>query len=270
MSWSYLLIFFLLGLGVGSFLNVLVLRLNTGMTLQGRSKCFTCLKKLEWYDLIPLLSFVSVRGHCRYCGSKISIQYPVVELASGLLFFSVGYLIPPVNFQGSYDVMMILRDLITFTFFAILIAISVYDIRHKIIPDELSLALLGAALLFEGSVLYSFWNRGQLFSDLGAAMGAFLFFAGLWFLSKGKWMGFGDAKIAFSLGLFLGYPEVIWGIFFAFWIGAIFGVSMLALKFYTRKTEVPFAPFLALGSYLAFFLATLGIAPWYYGFVGLL
>lgn len=256
-----LLIFlFLLGLAIGSFLNVLILRTNTGMKLGGRSRCFSCLKKLEWTDLIPVVSYLTIRGRCRHCGSGISIQYPLVEMATGIVFVSLAYFMNPL--VGG--IVPILRYVLAAAFFSILVAISLYDIRHKIIPDQFSVALFVIAVLFEAFAFYTTRDGGAVGVDILSGLGAFSFFALLWFVSSGRWMGFGDAKIAISIGLFLGFPGAFLAILFAFWIGAFFALTMLALAQYSRKTEVPFAPFLAVGSYLAFLIAASNLLSWYY------
>lgn len=252
---------FLLGLILGSFLNVVILRINTGANLKGRSKCFSCLKKLAWYDLVPLASFALIRGRCRYCRSKISIQYPIVELLSSFILVSVAYYTNPFYemtdpfLSGGASLEQIIRYVLIASFFLILLAISVYDARHKIIPDQFSLALGIVAVLLETLVMVRFFDQEKLITDLLAAIGAFSFFGGLWFISKGTWMGFGDAKMAISLGLFLGYPMIIIGVFLAFWIGALFGIFLLLFKNYSRKAEIPFGPFLALGTYGAYVIA---------------
>src|SRR3989344_3933149 len=132
-----LFLFFLVGLAVGSFLNVLILRTNTGMKLGGRSRCLSCLKKLEWPDLIPVVSYLVIRGRCRHCGSGISIQYPMVEMLTGFVFISLAYFMNPL----AGDAASLIRYILASAFFSVLIAISVYDFRHKIIPDQFSIAL---------------------------------------------------------------------------------------------------------------------------------
>lgn len=276
-----LIFLFLFGLAIGSFLNVLVLRFNSGESLRGRSRCFSCLKKLQWIDLIPLASYMTVRGRCRYCGSGISLQYPLVELVTALMFVSVGWVMLGNEFQ-TISTVFLFEFIFVLVFFSILIAISVYDIRHKIIPDQLSLLLFIVAVLFECVDVYQRISNGSQITFLGifststgstvlydivGAIGAFGFFASIWFLSRGMWMGFGDAKLALSLGLFLGYPGVLFGILLAFWIGSIFGIAMLAVGSYTGKTEVPFAPFLALGTFIAFILIVGNFMPWYYSLI---
>lgn len=273
---------FLFGLAIGSFLNVLVLRFNTGETLRGRSRCFSCLKKLEWIDLVPLASYLVVRGRCRYCGSGISIQYPIVELITGVVFVLIGRVFfMPMPLQVT--VVLFMEFLLALVFFSALIAVSVYDVRHKIIPDELSVFLFSVALFFEGvdvyrrvyddthpllARLYALSIQPGVLYDVLGALGAFTFFAGIWFLSRGAWMGFGDAKLALSLGLFLGYPAIVFAVVFAFWIGALFAIGMLLFSSYSRKTEVPFAPFLAAGTLVAFLLVAGNAVPWFYSILG--
>lgn len=262
----FLIFLFLFGLAAGSFLNVVILRLNTGETLRGRSRCFACLKRLAWHDLIPLGSFFVIRGRCRYCGSKISLQYPIVEFITGCIFASVGWF----TFYGGaapLTVGKVFPYLLNVSFFSVLLAAAAYDIRHKIIPDQFSLALLIIAAVSELFALYANLGAVSAGEDFLAALGAFLFFAGLWFISGGRWMGFGDAKISFSIGLFLGFPGAILGLVLAFWSGALFGISMMILGRYGRKAEVPFAPFLAIGAYGAFLLIVSNVALQYYSYI---
>jgi len=251
----FLSFLFVIGLALGSFLNVVVLRLNTGENLRGRSRCFSCLRKLSWSDLVPVASFVAIRGRCRTCGSKISVQYPLVELSAALLTTGAAYML--FGFGIPQDPFRIAQYVLVVTFLLTLLAASVYDLRHKIIPDQLSALLFASAVLLEGTLVwyqYPFYvNEGFLFYDIASAIGAFAFFAGIWFISKGAWMGFGDAKIAFSIGLFLGFPNIIFALLAAFWSGAIIGILLLASKKMGRKSEIPFAPFLALGTYIIFF-----------------
>ena len=245
-------VLFLFGLGVGSFLNVLVLRFGTSMKIvNGRSQCFSCAAKLGWYDLIPLVSFFAVRGHCRKCGSSISLQYPLVELLTGVVFATVWY----VLFIGStsaliVDPIRIVQFILVLAFFSLLIALSVYDIRHKIIPDEFSFVLLVIALTHE-ALIYSYMPS-VLWEDILSGVFFGGFFATLWFVSQGRWMGLGDAKMAVSLGLFLGFPAVLVGFLSSVWIATIYGVTLILARTYSMKSEIPFGPFLALGTFIAF------------------
>ena len=245
---------FLFGLVVGSFINVVVLRLNTGESIIFTfSRCFSCSKRLGAGELIPVLSFIIQRGRCRHCGSSISFQYPVVESLSGLLFFLI-FLKLGYDIAGG-GVFSIISSALVFLFFAVLLAAAVYDARNKMLPDIFTSTLTASAAVY--SLL-----GGVFFYDMLAGLGAFLFFALFWFVSGGKWMGFGDAKLAFGLGIFLGWPLVIVAVLLGFWIGAIWGILFLLLGKYGRKTQIPFGPFLATGAFLAFLLGKDMIA-WY-------
>src|SRR3989344_2096349 len=217
----------ILGLIVGSFLNVLILRLGTGRSIaSGRSQCLSCNHKLAWHDLVPVFSFALSKGRCRYCGSRISFQYPIVELFTAILFG----LLTAQQFAITYYLIA-----------SILIAILVYDLRHKIIPDQLVYIFIILSGLAGRHWLYGLY--------------AFAFFALLWFVSRGKWMGFGDAKLALGMGFLLGI-SVVSALFVAFWAGAIVGICLLLLssKKVTLKSEIPFAPFLIFGTFMSLFL----------------
>ena len=244
------------GLIVGSFLNVVIYRHNTGMTVGGRSMCFSCGKKLKWFELVPVLSFVFLRGKCSVCKSKISWQYPTVELVTGLLFLGA-YL----TVSNIYLLVYLLVQL------SLLIVIAVYDIKHKIIPDVFVYAFAGLALM---SVLWIFvesHNFSIFLFDVLAGPICFLPFAALWYFSKGTWMGFGDAKLALGIGWFLGIGDAYIAIVLAFWVGALVGISMIVYSRITQlshgqekvtmKSEIPFGPFLILGLLIMIFLK-----PW--------
>ena len=211
-----------------------------------------CQNKLSWYELIPLFSFFVLKGRCRNCKSKISVQYPVVELISGIIFASLFlkfenvFYINTLAFSISYAYYV--------TMFSILLIIAVYDLRHKIIPDVLSLifgilAFIGL-FFFSGYVFYP-----HIPSILEFLSGALLTlpFVLIWFVSKGTWMGLGDAKLALGLGWFLGFSRILSGAVVAFWGGAIIGLFLILFsKKYGIKSEIPFAPFLVLGVLIAF------------------
>lgn len=217
------------GLVVGSFLNVVVLRLGTGRSLiGGRSSCMSCGHKLETKDLVPVFSFLFQKGKCRYCKSPISIQYVLVELTTAVAF----------SLLASRN-----SSLLLYVIVAILIAIAVYDLRHKIIPDTLVYLFIALAFIAHGPGL---WAGPMLFAA----------FALLWLLSGGRWMGFGDAKLVLGIGLLLGAPLALGAVLIAFWIGAFFGLALLYLRRgeVTMKSEIPFAPFLILATLMQLFL----------------
>lgn len=233
---------FIFGLIFGSFGNLLVFRLHTSEPLfMGGSKCLHCQEKLYWFELIPVVSFIVQKGKCRNCGSKLSLQYPIVEIASGFLFLFVW-----LAALSDFSVLLVLSILFWFSLFLA----SIYDLKHKILPDEFILIAGLAALL---SRLFLAGAKLEL-NVILAALSAFLFFAFIWLASRGKAMGLGDAKMAGASGLFLGFPKIVPALVFSFWLGAIFGILLLILKRANLKSAVPFGPFLFIGAFLSWIL----------------
>lgn len=259
---------FVFGGIVGSFLNVVILRFNSGKTILGRSGCFSCGKTLAWYELIPVFSYLFLRGKCSRCQSKISIQYPLVELANALLFvflyFQVLKSYPVLD--SSFIILLFLQFLV----WTSLLVIFVYDLRHKIIPDLFSGIFFASSLFIGIFYLYKGGELSQFFFHISAGILLGTFFFCLWFFSKGRWMGFGDVKLVFSIGLYLGISKGLSAMAFAFWIGAGFGLLHIlygrlrmgtkqlssGANTLTMKSEVPFAPFLILGTFLALALGS--------------
>lgn len=255
----YILVFifiFLLGTIIGSFLNVVIYRFNTGKSIvHGRSICMTCNHTLRWYELIPLFSFLIQSGKCRRCAGTISHQYPLVEFSTGVIFALTAFHFLPVLLfsQSSYIFLVSIFSFI----FSLLIVISVYDIRHKIIPDKLVYIYATVAFL---SIFVNHTGIGPLFispSIMSIVSGPLfaLPFAFLWLISKGKWMGLGDAKLILGIGWMLGPLSTLAMLTLSFWIGAL---TSLAIMFFSRhkmnmKTEIPFAPFLIIATAIVFF-----------------
>ena len=260
----FIISFFVLGLIVGSFLNVVIYRLNTAKSLGGRSACMSCQNRLSWYELVPLFSFLALAGRCRNCKTKISIQYPLVELATGLVFVFLFFRLSVFADQS------ILVFIAYYTYYAVmfslLLIIAVYDLRHKIIPDLLSfifglLAFLGLFFFtlhssFSGAPGFYFHTPSIIEFSSGILVALpFVFF---WLISSGKWMGLGDAKLALGIGWLLGLSYALSGLVVAFWSGAIIGVTLVILSKNSKiekmgmKSEIPFAPFLVFGAFLAF------------------
>ncbi len=249
----FALLTFIFGTIIGSFLNVLVLRLKTGRGVTGRSFCFSCGKTLYALELIPLVSYLVLGGKCSKCKSPISIQYPLVEFTTGIVFAAI--------FLSLGEKLLLMSPLVLpyyFLMFSILIAISVYDMRHGIVPDGLVftfdvVALLGLFLSYD---LHSLITMPGLL-DLLAGPLLFLPFFCLWFFSKGRWMGLGDGKLALGIGWMLGLAGGVSSIILAFWIGAAFALFLLIASSFSKKkvglkSEVPFVPFMALGVLFAF------------------
>jgi prepilin signal peptidase PulO-like enzyme (type II secretory pathway) len=243
---SYFFTFsFILGILIGSFLNVVALRYNTGMTLKGRSKCFSCGKNLKWYELVPLFSFAFQKGKCRNCKSKISWQYPVVELLAGVLFVLVIWAFPPLTVQASFTTLYYI--FIT----CLLLVIIVYDVKHKIIPDQL-VYLFGVVSLLKLFISTDLSFVVPSINSILAGPILALPFALLFLFSKGTWMGLGDAKLVLGIGWTLGLINGISAVILSFWIGAILSVIWMYIVFRKVKShyEIPFGPFLVLGMYL--------------------
>lgn len=241
---------FILGTIIGSFLNVVILRYNTGRGLEGRSTCLSCGKSLKWIDLIPILSFLLLRGQCRYCGSRFSLQYPLIELVTGVIFAVLAGML----FEGLFNIVFLLKLIYVFAIASLLIAISVYDLKHTIIPDKLVyvLVFLSFASLFANGALST---EALLAGPLTALPLGFL-----WLVSGGKWMGLGDAKLQLALGWLLGLTQGVSALVLSFWIGAAVSVGVITIPYViqrmylfgtvsklTMKSEIAFGPFLVLG-----------------------
>lgn len=239
------IISFVLGAVIGSFLNVVALRIRTGVGLGGRSKCMSCGKTLYWQELIPVLSFVFLSGKCRGCKAQISWQYPVVELLTGFLFVFILSVFPPASYLA------LVMTLIHLVVACILVVIAVYDVRHKIIPDSLVYAFDILALLTVFMSSQSWFTAPHVWTILAGPILA-LPFALLWAVSNGRWIGLGDSKLVLGIGWLLGLNAGANAVILAFWIGAAVSVIWLlaTMKGFRKGTEIPFGPFLILGFYL--------------------
>ena len=253
---------FLLGTIIGSFLNVVIYRFNTGRKVTtGRSICMTCNLTLRWYELIPVLSFLIQSGKCRRCASKISHQYPLVEILTGLVFALVAFKFLPILYV-SYWLYIFFVVLFVFLF-SLLIVISVYDLRHKIIPDKLVFVFIFVSFF---SIFVNFSPFGHLLilptlSSLLSGPILALPFILLCFFSKGRLMGLGDGKLVLGIGWMLGLSQGIFSIVLSFWIGTIVGLLLMLLsgnlldgkvRKVNMKSEIPFAPFLIIGVFITF------------------
>ena len=234
----------LFGLTAGSFLNCVVYRLENNQSfLTGRSFCPKCKHVLAWYDLMPVLSFLLLGGKCRHCQKKISFQYPLVEIAVALLFLAIFYYRLPV-----------------FSYFLslFLIVIFIYDLKHYLILDKVIYPAIGLTLIYDLLRFDLFTNWNLLISAIGAS-GFFLLIV---LASRGKWMGAGDIKLAFLMGLILGWPNILVALFFAFFSGATIGVGLVLAQRKSFKSEVPFGPFLVAGTIVAMFYGQ-ALINWY-------
>jgi leader peptidase (prepilin peptidase)/N-methyltransferase len=222
---------FLVGLVIGSFLNVVIARVPDGKSVwRPRSSCPGCAAPIAWYDNVPLVSFVALRGRCRRCGMAISWRYPIVEGATGLLFALAYVVLGPIP-----------DFLVAIVLLAALVAITAIDLSHQIIPDVITLPgiVVGVvANLVTGRV-------GWIESLLGIAVGGGIFFV-IILVSRGG-MGGGDMKLAAMLGAFLGWKLGLLAILLGVLSGGVVALALLIMRRKGRKEAIPFGPFLALG-----------------------
>lgn len=261
-----------LGLIIGSFLNVLVLR-HGEKTLGGRSACPACGHPIRWYDLIPVLSWFFLKGSCRDCGHPISPQYPLVEAGTAAVFVVIA--LAPIALPFKIFALPIA---------ALFIAIAVHDLRTTIIPDAWAVL---TGILCAGSAI-----AGALMTDASLVLAliagpvvAFPLFA-LWLVSRGMWMGLGDAKLTLSTGWLLGIEGGLASVFLAFILGALLFTPFLLISSgpfirfkrflagsphefemsveggqagLTMKSEIPFGPFLIASCFLVWFSQMYGL-----------
>ncbi len=254
----YLFFSFIFGLAIGSFLNCLIYRLAHEKSILGRSFCPKCGKTIAWYDNIPLLSFIVLKGRCRHCQEKISWQYPIVELATGLLFvvaFWRIFGIETIYEVGPRRLMLLVRDWIIL---ATLLFIFVYDIKYLRIEDTVLLPAAGLVLILNWAVGYS------LVGILIAILVAVAFFALQYFATRGKGLGLGDLRIGLFMGAALGnWPVLLVALLIAYVIGALVSSFLVFLGKKGFKSQIPLGPFLAVGTAIALFFGQ-QIINWYF------
>jgi prepilin signal peptidase PulO-like enzyme (type II secretory pathway) len=261
-----IIIFLILGLMIGSFLNVLVYRTRVAEDIFfDRSRCPHCKKIIAWYDNIPLISFILLKFRCRKCKKKISWQYPLVEFFTGVLFAMIG-----VKYFVAQDVSSWTITLYYLGATSFLMAIFVYDWLYMEIPEILIWPAIAWSLAFNLLIDFNTNNfSGDIFnvstySGILAAIMAFTFFFLLSALSHEKWMGMGDAYLVIFLGLVLGWPSIILALFLSFFVGSVCGIILIVTGKKKMKSQVPFAPFLVIGTFISLFWYQ-PIIDWYFG-----
>ncbi|ABK98610.1 prepilin peptidase [Pelobacter propionicus] len=248
---------FILGAVVGSFLNVCICRMpRDESVVSPPSHCPGCGYRIRWYDNIPLVSYLLLRGRCRGCREKISPRYPLVELLNALLSLALFLRFGPT-----------LAFAVLFLFCSALVVITFIDLEHQIIPDEISLP--GIVLGF----IFSFFLRGHgwLNSLLGILLGggSLLLVAYGYQLVTGKeGMGGGDIKLLAMMGAFLGWKSIPFIIFVSSLAGSVIGVSLMLIQKKDSKLAIPFGPYLALGALLYVFYGP-RLISWYLTLGGL-
>jgi leader peptidase (prepilin peptidase)/N-methyltransferase len=242
----------LFGLAIGSFLNVVIARVPAGRSLvRPGSACPGCSALLKWYDNIPVLSFLVLRGRCRACRMTISWRYPIVEMITAVvLVFAYVALGPTADF--AFAVVLL----------PALIAITGIDLAHQLIPDAITLPGILVGLLLNLATGRISWVE----SVIGILLGGGLFFL-IILVSRGG-MGGGDLKLGAMLGAFLGWKALLFGLFVAIVLGGVIGAALLATGVRGRKDPIPFGPFLAAGGAMALVWGERAFSWWVRGFVG--
>ena len=256
-------VIFIIGLCMGSFLNVVLFRKSPNSQkrqLSGRSFCPNCKKILAWYELIPLLSFFILKKRCLKCKKPISWQYFFVEFFTGVLFVAVSkYAFDIYGLKASCLIIILLLCIIV-SFFILLF---VYDLKYLVLPNSFLYLSLFFVLFYKVFlfVLNNFDFKVML-GSLGAALIAGGFFAFLVFISNEQWMGIGDIFLGIIIGILSGWPNVLVSLFFAFVSGGVIGVLLVLSKQKAMKSRVPFGPFLLAGALFGMFFGD-KIIRWY-------
>lgn len=259
------ILIFVLGASVGSFLSVAIYRIRKQQQgiIFGHSFCPVCKKKLRVQDLIPIVSYVLLRGKCNKCGKQISPLYLYLEVATGLVFLALYFRYPFLDFLGMEDLSRSISLFVPFLFYVIyasfFIAIFFYDLQTKKIPDLFLFPLLGIALL--GSLIM---GDPPFMSIIIALLITLIFFGGQILLSKGKWLGEGDLYLAFSLAIIFGWKLFLVNIVVTYFLGAATSIFLLATKQVKKKDAIAFAPFLILGAFITLFFGS-DLVNWYLG-----
>ena len=261
----FLLVLLIFGAAIGSFIGVLVYRLHEHHhgVLSGRSMCPECKEKLKPLDLIPLISYLTLRGKCRYCNIKISYMYPVLELVSGglfaLLFLKFPFVDATLAFSGKILALYALNAFYLF----VLIFTFFYDLRYLKISDEI---LLPAILIGLIATLGYPATPHMLDALLGAAI-ATVFFGLQIIVSRGAWLGLGDLRVGALIGVMFGWKLTLIALLLAYLIGSVASIFIVAHKKKFFGVKVPFGPFLAMGAVATMFFGN-EILKWYLGTLG--
>lgn len=272
MQYIFLIITFLFGAALGSFVAVIANRYNTGLSfLRGRSICFSCGDELHNKDLVPIFSFLFLKGKCRYCLCKIPKETFIIEILMGFLSLLAALKSGLLGLEpGTLSLEFMFSYFLLTSIFAVILLISIYDLKHFIIPDSfllvLSLLSLFNLVMPLGSIVLASVFSNILLNLVSGVVLALPFLL-IFLVSKGTWFGFGDVKYILVLGFFLGFSAGLSAVVLAFWIGAALSILALSLKKLTPhinlpllknnltiKSEIPFGPFISIGIIISFYL----------------
>lgn len=249
----YLILVFIFGSAVGSFLNVVIDRATVGESILGRSHCDYCRAKLATVDLVPIISFVGLGAKCRFCKKPLSWQYPLVESATAILFAGVFWVLTASGALTWFALFY------WFVLVSVSIVVAVVDFKFSMIPTSFVYAASLIALFHN----YFFLSGGAFIDHLLAAFGAATFFLLIILVTRGRGMGQGDAVLAFLMGIVLGIATTILAMFVAFLSGAVVSVFLILLGRKKLGNTVPFGPFLILGLMTSLFWGQ-ALINWYF------
>ena len=272
MQYLFIILSFVFGLVFGSFINCLVWRLHKNESLLNRSYCPKCGKKIAWYDNIPVLSFVLLLAKCRHCKSKISFQYPLIELLTAALFV-VAFIVNSCNFSGNTEflifnlqflnntplildskfLILLFRDWFVIS---VMIVIFIYDLRWYLILDIVTLP--ACVIVFIVNLMLGFnWQNLLISGIIGGS-----FFLIQFVLSRGRWIGGGDIRLGLLIGLILGWPNILVAIFLAYLVGAIISVFLVVVSKKKWESKIPLGIFLSVATIITLFWGD-AILDWY-------
>lgn len=265
---------FIFGLCVGSFLNVVVLRLKKGENfVAGRSFCPKCHKEIAWFDNIPLVSFFLLLGRCRRCQQKISWQYPLVEFFTGILFLVAFIFVWQEHLLLFYFAIELLYYFIIIAF---LIIIFVYDFKYYLILDKVVIPAVVVVFLYQGIIFliknnffYSIFSQESRIYYSALIFSAIIiagFFLLQFLISRGRWIGGGDIRLGFLMGLILGWPKAVLALFLAYILGSLFALPLLISGNKKMSSQIPFGTFLVVATLICLFLGQ-QILDWYLNFI---
>ena len=242
----------LIGLAFGSFVGALVWRLHEQKDfVRGRSECEHCHHRLSAFDLIPLISWIVLRGKCRYCGARIGVTAPLLEVGMAVLFVG-SYYVWPLPFETwqswtSFGLWLV--------YLVGLVALVIYDLRWMLLPNVIVFPLIGVALV-ESAVRFSAFGSGSPLDWANSVIFGIAVLAGLYWVlytfSRGKWVGYGDVKLGLFMGIALGFQRSLLALFLANIVAFVVVLPGLLMGKLKRTSRVPFGPFLIIAFVLAF------------------
>ncbi|MDP2647891.1 MAG: prepilin peptidase [Candidatus Yanofskybacteria bacterium] len=225
-------VIFFFGLVIGSFFNVLLSRLDKeDGIVAGRSHCPFCHRVLAWHELIPVFSFIALRGRCRTCKRKISWRYPLVELLTATLL---------VIFFFNHGLSLDLRSAVIIAILLGFLLLAIFDFSYFVLPDKILVPMI--VLSIAQAIA---WSETSLEYTIGFGLLLASIFGILYVVSDGLWIGFGDVKLAFCIGIFFPFPQAVAIILLSIWIAAIIGIGLLLTRRASLKTALPFGSFLS-------------------------